>query len=144
MSSGSACTARTRDRRIRSRQALTTIRCSQVVTRGVATERLGPAERGDHRVLEGVGGVRRVAGRAQGDRPEPVAVPAEQGAERLRVTGDVRGQQRTVVLGERPDPRRGPRSLGVPWGGHERTVISAIAPRNPPSTGGSEVSHTTR
>ena len=64
----------------------------------VATERLGPAERGDHRVLEGVGGVRRVAGRAQGDRPEPVAVPAEQGAESLRVTGDVRGQQRTVVF----------------------------------------------
>jgi hypothetical protein len=102
---------------------------------GVAPEGLGPAERGDHRVLERVGGVRGVAGRAQGDRPEPVAVPANRvpnaSGRRRRAPPAARGRPR-----ERPDPRRGPRS--------RRDRDLGDRPRNPPSTGGSEVSHTTR
>ena len=83
-----------------------------------------------------IGGLFAIPQGAQCHRPEPVAVPPEQCAERVRVTGDVCREQRTVVL-------VGGRTPGGVLG-HEKTVISAIEPRKPPSTGGSEVSHTTR
>ena len=50
--------------------------------RCVAAEGPRPAERRDQGLLQGVGGVLRVAHGAQGHRPEPVAVPREELAER--------------------------------------------------------------
>ena len=58
---------------------------------------LGPAERGDEGVLHAVGGQLAVARRAQGHRPHPVAVPAEQLTERVRVALDVGADQLPVV-----------------------------------------------
>ena len=74
-SSGSGSARRTLAARIRSRQALTTTRCSQVVTAASPRKRAGPSVRRDHAVLEPVGGVVGVAHGAQRHRPEPVAVP---------------------------------------------------------------------
>ena len=92
-SSGSGSARRTFAARSRSRQALTTTRCSQVVTAASPRNDAGPPERRDHAVLQAVGGVLGVAHGAQGHRPEPVAVPAEQDAERVRVAVDVGLQQ---------------------------------------------------
>jgi hypothetical protein len=78
-------------RRSRSRQAFTTIRCSQVVT--AESPRKSPPERGQHPVLERVGGLLRVAERAQRDRPQPVPVPPEQLTEGFRVTRYVLPEQ---------------------------------------------------
>ena len=61
--------------------------------RRVAAELRRPAERGDHRLLQRVRGVIRVVQRAQGHRPEPVAVAAEQLAERVGVAVGVAAQQ---------------------------------------------------
>ncbi len=85
--------------------------------RGVAAVGPGAAEGGDHRVLQGVGGVLGVAGGAQRDRPQPVPVPPEQRAERVVVTGDVRREQGPVV-----------RRIARPPGAHDRTLTSAICP----------------
>ena len=68
---------------------------------GVAAEGPGPAVRRDQAVLEPVGGVLAVAHRAQGDRPEPVAVPVEQDAERLGVAGDVGARAARASEGRR-------------------------------------------
>ena len=93
--SGSAASAgRRRSRRNRSRQALTTMRCSQVVTRGVAAERRGAAVRLDQRVLQRVGGVLAVADgcAARGPRAGPgggVTSTANASGSPL----DVRGEQ---------------------------------------------------
>ena len=107
--SGSGTVGRACRRRIRSRQALTTMRCSQVVTAAVAAEPLGRPERRQQRVLQRVGGLLAVAERAQRDRPQPVAVPADQLAERVGVAVGVGAQQRRVV-GRR---RRGIAAHGV-------------------------------
>ena len=77
----------------------------------LAAEVRGPAEGGDHRVLERVGGLLRVADRAQRDRPQPVPVPAEQLAERLGVSGHMPAEQfgvrgparRRAGMGHQPD-----------------------------------------
>jgi len=61
--------------------------------RRVAAEALRPPVRRHQAVLQTVGGVVGVAHRAQGDRPEAVAMPGEQGGERVGVTGDVCGQE---------------------------------------------------
>jgi hypothetical protein len=65
--------------------------------RRVAAEAAGPPERRDQPVLEAVGGLLAIAGRAQGDRPEPVAVTGEELAERLWIARDVRGEQLGVA-----------------------------------------------
>ena len=98
---------------------------------GVAAEDAGPAVRRDQAVLQAVGGVVGVAHGAQRDRPQPVAVAGEQHAEGVGVAGDVGGEQ----LGVGAVVRHG--------AAHPRTTTSAISPRKPPSTGGSEVSQTT-
>ena len=56
---------------------------------GLTSERLGPPERGDERLLYGVGGHFRVAGGPQGQRPHPIAVAPEQLAEGVRVARTV-------------------------------------------------------
>ena len=66
--------------------------------RGVAAERPGPAVRRDQAVLQPVGGVVGVAHRAQGDRPEPVAVAGEEHPERVGVAGDVGREQVGVAV----------------------------------------------
>ena len=60
---------------------------------GIATEAGGPAESGNHRVLERVGGLLGVAQRADRHRPEPVSVALEELAERVRVAIDMPLQQ---------------------------------------------------
>ena len=50
-------------------------------------------EGGEQRVLQGVRGLLGVAEGAQRDRPQPVAVPADQLAERVGVAVGVRAQQ---------------------------------------------------
>ena len=95
-SSGRASVRRTFAARRRSRQALTTTRCSQVVTAASPRKRVRPAVRRDQAVLQAVGGVVRIAHGAQGHRPQPVAVPGE---ERGRTR---RGHRRR----ERPAARR--------------------------------------
>jgi len=60
---------------------------------GLTAERVRPAVRRDHAVLQAVGRVMRIAHRAQGHGPQPVAVPGEEPAERLGVTSDVSGEQ---------------------------------------------------
>ena len=102
--SGSGTVGRACRRRTRSRQALTTMRCSQVVTADVAAEPVGRPVRREQRVLDRVGGLLAVAEGAQGDRPQPVAVPADQLAERVRVAGDVGAQQGGVVAVLRSAP----------------------------------------
>ncbi len=111
-------------RRIRSRQALTTMRCSQVVTADSPRKSAGPPERRDHRVLQRVRGLVRIAQRAQRHRPQPIPVAEEQQAERLgcrpghaaaaarRRTGSAcgtprgSGQRRPGLAGHgQPDPR---------------------------------------
>ena len=64
---------------------------------GVAAVGVGAAERGDQRVLQRVGGLLGVAGGAQRDRPQPVAVPGEQHPEGVGVAVDVRAEQGPVV-----------------------------------------------
>ena len=60
---------------------------------GVAAEAGGGAMRGEQGVLHRVGGLLAVADGAQGDRPQPVAVPADQLGEGLGIAVDVRAQQ---------------------------------------------------
>ncbi len=79
-SSGSGSARRTFAARSRSRQALTTTRCSQVVTCASPRNEPGPAVRRDQPVLEAVGRVVGVAHGAHRDRPEPVAVAARTAA----------------------------------------------------------------
>ena len=67
--------------------------------RRVAAEPGRAAVRREQRVLEGVGGLLAVAEGAQRDRPEPVAMPADQLGERVRVAGDVGAQQSASVSG---------------------------------------------
>ena len=74
---------------------------------GLAAEVGGPAERGDHGVLECVGGLLGIAQRAQRHRPQPVPVPAEKLAERLGVPGHVPAEQLVVS-------RRSPVASGMP------------------------------
>ena len=85
---------------------MTTIRCSQVVTADVAAEPVGGPVGRDQRVLHGVGGLFAIAEGAQGDRPQPVPVPADQLGEGVRVTADVRAQQRVVVARRSCGPAR--------------------------------------
>ena len=77
----------------------------------VAAERVGATVGRDQGVLERIGGVLPVAGGAQGDRPQPVAVPREQLAEGVGVAGEVGLEQGSVVAyvawprsGSRPSP----------------------------------------
>ena len=100
--------------------------------RGLAPEGAGPTEGRDHAVLEPVGGVLGVAHRAQRDRPQPVAVPGEELAERLGVAVDVGPQQRLVA------------SVGSSGSLIRGTCTSEIVPRNPPSTGGSRSARPSR
>ena len=86
---------------------MTTTRCSQVVTCASPRNDAGAAVGRDHAVLQAVGGVVGVAHRAQGDRPQPVAVAGEQLAERLGVAGDVGGEQLGVGARVRVRARRG-------------------------------------
>jgi len=76
---------------------------------------------GEQRVLDRVGGVLGVAQGPQRDGPQPVAAPADQLAEGIRVAGDVPAQQGGVLgvplpLGQGrksrlATPSRKPRSL---------------------------------
>ena len=59
----------------------------------IAAEAVGPPERGDQPVLQGVGGIVRVAHGAYGDRPQSVPMPAEELPECVGVTVDVRLEQ---------------------------------------------------
>ncbi len=95
--------------------------------RGVATERLGPAEGRDQRVLQRVGRVLGVAGGAQGDRPEPVPVAGEELTEGVRVAGEVRLEQGPVVAGRRGPPpgSRPDRDLG------DLPAVAAVGRRQP-------------
>ncbi len=63
----------------------------------VTAEGPGPAEGVEEGVLDGVGGELGVTGRAQGDRPHTVTVPAEDLPERLGVPLLVTAQQAEVV-----------------------------------------------
>ena len=60
---------------------------------GLAPERVGPPERREEPVLNRVGGHLAVAAGPDGHGPHPVAVPAEQLAERVRVARAVRGDE---------------------------------------------------
>ena len=84
-SSGSGTVGRAARRRSRSRQALTTIRCSQVVTADVAAERPARPEGREQRVLQRVGRLLAVAEGAQRHGPQPVPVPADQLGERVGI-----------------------------------------------------------
>ena len=71
---------------------------------GITAEVVGPPEGRDHRLLERVRRIVRVADDAQGDRPQPVLVAQEQRAEGLLVPGQVQPEQFGV------GPRVGPPS----------------------------------
>jgi hypothetical protein len=62
----------------------------------VAPEAVRAPERRDHRLLERVGGILGVAGRPQGDGPEPVTVPGDEHPEGIRITVAVRLEERGV------------------------------------------------
>ena len=109
-SSGRATVRRIFLARNRSRQALTTIRCSQVRDLGGATERVGPAVGRDQGVLHGIGGVVGVAAGAQRHRPQPVLVSAHQFGERVRVAGDVGREQLLIGDVRQLDPSAAERS----------------------------------
>ena len=99
--------------------------------RGVAPEPVGRPVGRQQRVLQRVGRLLAVAERAQGDRPEPVAVPADQLGERVRVAGDVGAQQRRVVARVAPRrsrlaPYRAARPRRAHW---TKTVISSMPTR---------------
>ena len=87
---------------------------------GIAAEVLGPAEGRDHRLLERVGGVIRVAHDAERDRPQPVLVAQEQRAEGLLVPGQVPPEQ--FGVGRASDRRR------AALAGPERPVPDAPVP----------------
>ena len=108
------------------------MRCSQVVTAESPRKVSARAERGDQRVLERVGGVLGVAGRAEGDGPEAVAVTREELGEGVGVPGDVCLHE-GGVLAQPVVVRR-----------HDLTEMPVISPRNPPGTAGSLVSQTSR
>ena len=105
----------------------------------VAAEGVGSTVGRDQGVLQGIGRVLPVAGRAQGDGPQPVPVPREQLGERIRVPGEVGRDQACVIA-------------YVAWlrlevwtrPGHDLTEMSTISPRKPPETAGSFVSQTSR
>ena len=59
----------------------------------VAPEAAGPPKRRDQRLLQRVGRVFGIAGRAQSHRPEPVTMPADDLAECVWVAVDVGRQQ---------------------------------------------------
>lgn len=65
--------------------------------RGLPPERMGGPEGGDKGILHGVGGFLPVPQRAQGHRPEPIAVAPHELAEGVRITSDVPGQQILVA-----------------------------------------------
>ncbi len=120
-SSGNGSARRTFAARSRSRHALTTTRCSQVVTAASPRKLSAPAERRDQSVLQTVGGGLRVAGRAERHRPEPVAVPGEELTEGLGIAGDVRGEEvgvaaHGVSVHARPPPPARPGSRPGPPG----------------------------
>ena len=75
---------------------------------GLAPEPVGAAEGGQVGVLQGVGGVVRVAHHAQRHGPQPVLVPVHQRGERVRVTGDVGREQIGVGRCGRLGARAGP------------------------------------
>ena len=104
--------------------------------RGVPPVGLRAPEGRDHRLLERVRGVLRVAGGAQRHRPEPVAVAREQHPEGRR-----RRRRRGRRAASRSSARR--RRSGV---GRSRADgrPRRSPPLNPPSAGASAVSHTTR
>jgi hypothetical protein len=62
----------------------------------LAAEAIRSPERGDHRVLQGVGGVLRVGQRSDRDGPEPVPVPQEQRSERVGIACDVPAEQFSI------------------------------------------------
>ena len=81
--------------------------------RRVAAELVGATKGRDQGVLQGVGGVLGIGGRAHGDGPESIAVSRDDHAERVRIPGHVRGEQlgiaALVVHGRHPSHRRAPR-----------------------------------
>ena len=96
------------------------MRCSQVVTADVAPEPVGRPVGRDQRVLYGVGRLLAVAQGTQGDRPQPVAVPADELAEGVPVAGDVGAQQsRVVAVGVGPVTARPYRSA-TPYAARRR------------------------
>jgi hypothetical protein len=110
----------------------------------VATEGRAPTgpEGRQQRVLQGVGGLLAVAEGAHGDGPQPVAVPADELAERVGITLGVRLEELRVghrtafshLLG--PAPAQGRSASARPGSSapehlraQSRTVTSAIWPR---------------
>ena len=72
----------------------------------VTAEASCPAKRRDHRVLQRVGGLLRVAKRPDRHRPEPIPVPPEQTPEGIGVPADVPRKQ--IGIGEPADCTRAP------------------------------------
>ena len=66
---------------------------------GIAAEAGGTPEGRDHRILERVSGLLRIAERADGDRPQAIPVPLEQLTERVRIAVDMSAQQFLVGRG---------------------------------------------
>lgn len=91
--------------------------------RGLPPERMGGPEGGDKGILHGVGGFLPVPQRAQGHRPEPVAVAPYELAEGVRITSNVPSQQilvadvaERVVLHRRlPSPATADTTGDVRW-----------------------------
>ena len=109
-------------RRIRSRQALTTMRCSQVVTWASPRKDAADAVGLEQRVLQRVGGLVGVAGGAERDGPQPVTVavaPASRTPTGRRRRGPPAARRpvagRPWSRGKRIHPRRG-RVGAVPQG----------------------------
>ncbi len=71
----------------------------------------------DQRFLYGVGGVLGISGGAQGDCPQPVAVPAYQFVERIGISLDMGSQKRVVTGGAQR--RRFALGADAFGGGHE-------------------------
>jgi len=105
---------------------------------GLAPEGVGTPERGDERVLYGIRGQLAVGGGAQRHRVHPVAVPAEQLAERRStVPVDVALEELAVAEGAEVVEHRGTRRQPV------TTTSSSHARRLSLSSGESLVNHTT-